>query len=146
MGPSVVSAEKSGATSPRRIAMCAPCVSFASRLTGRCHFSERFRIVAIIHWICRFSEQRDPKACETGDVSDSSAPVLAAFDLDGTLTEGGSVFEWLRFIAGRSTANRAAFALAFPLVIGAIRSGESADNAKERLFHSLLAGRDVTDV
>jgi phosphatidylglycerophosphatase C len=79
-------------------------------------------------------------------VSDTSAPVLAAFDLDGTLTEGGSVFEWLRLIAGRSTANRAAFSLAFPLVIGVIRSGESADNVKERLFHTLLAGREVADV
>ena len=79
-------------------------------------------------------------------MSDSCPPVLAAFDLDGTLTEGGSVFEWLRFIAGRTTANRAAFALAFPLVMGVIRSGESADNAKERLFHSLLAGRDVAEV
>ena len=79
-------------------------------------------------------------------MSDTAAPVVAAFDLDGTLTEGGSVFEWLRFIAGRSTANRAACRLAFPLVVGAIRSGESADNAKERLFHVLLAGRDVAEV
>ena len=77
---------------------------------------------------------------------ESPSPVVAAFDLDGTLTDGGSVFEWLRFIAGRSVANRAAAKLAFPLVIGAIRSGESADNAKERLFHVLLAGRDVDEV
>jgi phosphatidylglycerophosphatase C len=79
-------------------------------------------------------------------VSDTATPVVAAFDLDGTLTEGGSVFAWLRFIAGRSTANRVAFRLAFPLVAGAIRSGESADKAKERLFHALLACRDVAEV
>jgi phosphatidylglycerophosphatase C len=70
----------------------------------------------------------------------TSAPVVAAFDLDGTLTEGGSVFHWLRFLAGDATVARAALPLLLPLIVGAIRSGDSADSAKERLFQAVLAG------
>jgi phosphatidylglycerophosphatase C len=69
-------------------------------------------------------------------------PVVAAFDLDGTLTEGGSVFPWLKSIAGRGRAWRAALSLAVPLTVGAFRSSKWADNAKERLFLKLLAGLD----
>lgn len=71
---------------------------------------------------------------------------MAAFDLDGTLTEGGSVFRWLRHVAGSARAYRAAMGLAIPLVVGAVRSGRYADEAKERLFHDLLVGRDLTSV
>lgn len=69
--------------------------------------------------------------------------MVAAFDLDGTLTEGGSVFLWLRHIAGSSRAFRAALRLIVPLIVGALRSGSSADHAKERLFATLLTGRDI---
>ena len=69
-------------------------------------------------------------------------PVVAAFDLDGTLTEGGSVFPWLKSIAGRGRTWRAAVSLALPLAIGALRSSRWADHAKERLFVKLLAGID----
>jgi len=69
--------------------------------------------------------------------------VVAAFDLDGTLTEGGSVFHWLRFIAGDTTVARAALPLLVPLTVGAVRSGHWADSAKERLFQAVLGGRDV---
>ena len=79
-------------------------------------------------------------------MSDTAPPVVAAFDLDGTLTSGGSVFKWLGAVAGRRDVNRAALRLAGPLLVGAIRSGTSADNAKERLFRTLLAGRDAEDV
>jgi HAD superfamily hydrolase (TIGR01490 family) len=75
-----------------------------------------------------------------------NAPIVAAFDLDGTLTEGGSVFHWLRFIAGDSTVARAALPLLVPLAVGAIRSGRWADSAKERLFRAVLAGRDFDEV
>ena len=74
------------------------------------------------------------------------SPVVAAFDLDGTLTEGGSVFHWLRFVAGDATVARAALPLLLPLTVGAIRSGQWADSAKERLFQSLLAGRALDEV
>ena len=79
-------------------------------------------------------------------MSESLKPTVAAFDLDGTLSEGGSVVHWLRFIAGTRATYAAGFSLLTPLTIGAIRSGSSADNAKERLFHKLLAGRDVAEV
>ncbi len=69
-------------------------------------------------------------------------PVVAAFDLDGTLTRGGSVFPWLQSVAGRGRTWRAALSLALPLTIGALRSSRWADNAKERLFVKLLAGID----
>jgi phosphatidylglycerophosphatase C len=75
-------------------------------------------------------------------VDNENRPVVAAFDLDGTLTEGGSVFPWLKTVAGRGRTWRAAFSLAVPLTIGAIRSSRWADNAKERLFKKLLAGID----
>ncbi|MDE3092463.1 MAG: HAD-IB family hydrolase [Acidobacteriota bacterium] len=71
---------------------------------------------------------------------------VAAFDLDGTLTEGGSVFAWLRFIGGDATVARAALPLLVPLTIGAVRSGHWADSAKERLFQAVLAGRDLAEV
>jgi len=73
----------------------------------------------------------------------SSPPVVAAFDLDGTLTEGGSVFHWLRHVAGDATVARAALPLLVPLTVGAIRSGHWADSAKERLFKAVLAGREM---
>lgn len=73
-------------------------------------------------------------------------PIVAAFDLDGTLTEGGSVFPWLQSLCGRRAVYRAALPLLLPLAVGALRSGRWADSAKERLFHSLLAGRDLDGV
>jgi phosphatidylglycerophosphatase C len=79
-------------------------------------------------------------------VDEETNPVVAAFDLDGTLTEGGSVFPWLKSIAGRGRTWRAALSLAVPLTIGAIRSSQWADNAKERLFKKLLAGLDERTV
>ncbi len=75
-----------------------------------------------------------------------NAPVVAAFDLDGTLTEGGSVFHWLRYLAGDTQVARAALPLLIPLTVGAIRSGRWADAAKERLFKAVLAGRDLNEV
>ncbi len=81
-------------------------------------------------------------------VSVTNPPTLtvAAFDLDGTLSEGGSVFKWLRFLRGDRTTYLASAALALPLLVGAIRSGRWADRAKERLFHKLIAGLDLADV
>ena len=76
----------------------------------------------------------------------NTAPVVAAFDLDGTLTEGGSVFPWLRYVAGDVTVTRAALPLLGHLVVGAVRSGRWADAAKEQLFLAVLAGRDVDEV
>jgi phosphatidylglycerophosphatase C len=76
----------------------------------------------------------------------SPAPVVAAFDLDGTLSDGGSVFRWLRFLCGRRSTYLAATSLAVPLLVAAVRSGPWADRAKERLFGRLLIGKDVEEV
>lgn len=74
------------------------------------------------------------------------APIVAAFDLDGTLSDGGSVFKWLRYLCGRRATYVAGLRLAGPLLVGALRSGHWADSAKERLFHHLLLGRDLKEV
>jgi HAD superfamily hydrolase (TIGR01490 family) len=79
-------------------------------------------------------------------MSNTSAPVVAAFDLDGSLTEGGSVWRWLHHLAGNRAVFRAALPLAAPLLIGAVRSGQWADRAKERLFGALLSGCQLDDV
>jgi len=77
---------------------------------------------------------------------DHSGPRVAAFDLDGTLSEGGSVFPWLRFLCGDRATYLAATRLARPLLVGALRSGPWADDAKEELFRRLLAGRAEDEV
>jgi phosphatidylglycerophosphatase C len=76
----------------------------------------------------------------------TSTPTVAAFDLDGTLTEGGSVFHWLAMIGGSARLYLAAARLIIPLTIGSIRSSHHADNAKERLFHAILAGRSEEQI
>ena len=73
-------------------------------------------------------------------------PTVAAFDLDGTLSEGGSVFRWLGFLRGRRATLLAALRLAGPLLVGAVRSSRWADRAKERLFRRLLLGLDLDAV
>ena len=72
--------------------------------------------------------------------------IVAAFDLDGTLTEGGSVFKWLRFVGGNARAWSAALARSAPLAWGVVRSGAAADRAKESLFVGVLAGRLESEV
>jgi phosphatidylglycerophosphatase C len=71
---------------------------------------------------------------------------VAAFDLDGTLTEGGSVVSWLRAVAGRRVVTQAVVRHGPSLLAGAVRSGSTADDAKERLFTSVLAGRSLDRV
>ena len=76
----------------------------------------------------------------------SSRPVVAAFDLDGTLTDGGSVFPWLCRVAGTPAVYRAALRRSAPLAYGALASGDAADRVKESLFTLLLRGRPMKDV
>lgn len=74
------------------------------------------------------------------------APAVAAFDLDGTLTQGGSVVHWLSAVASRSVVRTSIARHGPALIAGAIRSGHAADTAKESLFCSVLEGRDLADV
>jgi phosphatidylglycerophosphatase C len=79
--------------------------------------------------------------------SPPNAPsAVAAFDLDGTLTEGGSVVAWLSAVAGGDHVRSAILRHSPSLVVGAIRSGPTADAAKERLFTAVLAGQEATRV
>jgi phosphatidylglycerophosphatase C len=74
-------------------------------------------------------------------MTDAPRPVVAAFDLDGTLTADGSVFKWLRRVAGSARVLRSTTLRCFTLAWGGLRSGDAADRVKERLFSALLAGR-----
>jgi phosphatidylglycerophosphatase C len=80
----------------------------------------------------------------TDPIDPSSA--VAAFDLDGTLTDGGSVVHWLSAVAGRTSVRRATRRHLGALALGAVRSGTAADDAKESLFVSVLDGLDATEV
>jgi phosphatidylglycerophosphatase C len=76
----------------------------------------------------------------------AAAPAVAAFDLDGTLTEGGSVVHWLTAVAGRRAVRRATARHLPALGVGALRSGAAADAAKESLFRTVLEGRDADEI
>ena len=76
-----------------------------------------------------------PIAIEPAPMTD-----VAAFDFDGTLTRGGSVFPFLVAVAGRPVVSRAVATLAPTLALGALAGGPVADAAKERLFVAVLAG------
>jgi phosphatidylglycerophosphatase C len=65
---------------------------------------------------------------------------LAAFDFDGTLTDGGSVFGFLAALAGRGTVVSAALGLAPRLAHAAVVGGAVADRTKERLFERVMGG------
>jgi HAD superfamily hydrolase (TIGR01490 family) len=68
---------------------------------------------------------------------------VAAFDFDGTLTNGGSVFDFLSAVAGRRPVLRATAELAPRLARAAIAGGTVADETKEALFTRVLAGVDA---
>lgn len=71
---------------------------------------------------------------------------VAAFDFDGTLTEGGSVLQFLIALRGRRPVLTATAALAPHLAHGALVGGATADQAKERLFVRTLAGEPLTRI
>lgn len=71
---------------------------------------------------------------------------VAAFDFDGTLTKGGSVFEFLAAVAGRPAVLRAAASLAPRLAHAALAGGTVADETKETLFECVLGGVDAASV
>lgn len=71
---------------------------------------------------------------------------VAAFDFDGTLTDGGSVFDFLVAVAGRRAVLEAGAALAPELVRAALAGGTAADETKQRLFTRVLAGIEAIPV
>jgi HAD superfamily hydrolase (TIGR01490 family) len=71
---------------------------------------------------------------------------VAAFDFDGTLTSGGSVFPFLVALRGFWPVLRAVTALAPKLLRSALVGGTAADKTKEQLFTRLLGGLPVQQV
>jgi phosphatidylglycerophosphatase C len=69
-------------------------------------------------------------------------PDVAAFDFDGTLAAGGSVYGFLTALRGRGPVLAASLALAGRLAHAAMVGGTVADDTKELLFRRLLAGLD----
>jgi phosphatidylglycerophosphatase C len=73
-------------------------------------------------------------------------PVVAAFDFDGTLTRGGSVYPFLVALRGTAPVLRATAELSPRLLRAAVSGGAAADDAKEALFTRLLRGLPVEEV
>ena len=71
---------------------------------------------------------------------------MAAFDFDGTLTDGGSAFPWLISLCGPVAVLRATFRFSPGLIKAAITGGAAADQVKERLFTRLIGGLPVAEV
>ena len=63
---------------------------------------------------------------------------VAAFDFDGTLTNGGSVFDFLAAVSGRRAVLRASASLAPRLAQAAVAGGTVADDTKQELFVRVL--------
>ena len=72
--------------------------------------------------------------------------MVAAFDFDGTLTRGGSVWKFLTAVCGRVPVVVAGIALLPKLARAALFDGEATDDAKEALFMRTLAGRRAEEV
>lgn len=75
-----------------------------------------------------------------------SRAVVAAFDFDGTLTRGGSVWPFLAVTAGAGRTALAGTSILPRLVVAALVGGRAADDAKEALFRRTLGGRDAGEV
>lgn len=73
-------------------------------------------------------------------------PVVAAFDFDGTLTNGGSVWKFLVDVAGRPRVVAAGLSDIGKIARAAVSGGTANDVAKEALFVRVLAGADAARV
>src|SRR3984957_2501401 len=86
----------------------------------------------------------------TDDTADGerppARPTVAAFDFDGTLVDGGSVFPFLVSLRGLWPVLRATLRLSPALLRAAITGGTAADEVKEKLFIRLLGGLAVAEV
>jgi len=80
------------------------------------------------------------------DDPEESRPTVAAFDFDGTLTRGGSVFAFLVAVRGLVPVGRAVTRLSPQLLRAAVTGGTAADETKERVFARLLGGLPEVDI
>jgi phosphatidylglycerophosphatase C len=81
-----------------------------------------------------------------GDPGRSARPTVAAFDFDGTLTDGGSTIPFLVALRGPWPVLRAVVRLSPSMLRAAVVGGAAADDVKERLFRRLLGGLPVDEV
>ncbi|HAM03820.1 MAG TPA: HAD-IB family hydrolase [Acidimicrobiaceae bacterium] len=81
-----------------------------------------------------------------GAAGSTESEVVAAFDFDGTLTTGGSVWSFLVRVRGPRPVAQAAMAVLPRLVAAALFGGRAADDAKEALFRRTLGGLDASAV
>jgi phosphatidylglycerophosphatase C len=89
--------------------------------------------VAVVH----------PLADDGIPVRDPNVRTVAAFDFDGTLTNGGSVFPFLVELRGLAPVLQAAGILSPNLLRAAVQGGTVADETKEKLFVRLFGGMPV---
>jgi phosphatidylglycerophosphatase C len=82
----------------------------------------------------------------TSPAPEPTATTVAAFDFDGTLTDGGSVYPFLVALRGTWPVLRATVRLAPQLLRAALAGGSVADDVKEKLFARLLGGLPVAEV
>jgi HAD superfamily hydrolase (TIGR01490 family) len=90
-------------------------------------------------------EERDEVALRSTDRRDggpntAERPTVAAFDFDGTLTDGGSAFPFLVNVRGLLPVVRAVLSHSPALLHAAVVGGSAADDVKEKLFRRLLGG------
>jgi phosphatidylglycerophosphatase C len=85
----------------------------------------------------------------TGSPVSAPAPTtvaVAAFDFDGTLTEGGSMFPFFVSLRGFWVLAGAVVRQSPGLLRAAVAGGTAADDTKEKLFIRLLGGLPATEV
>jgi phosphatidylglycerophosphatase C len=70
---------------------------------------------------------------------------VAAFDVDGTLTRGGSVARFVVAVVGWRRLLRGALRHLPSVLLGPVVGGRAADRAKERLFEATLGGTPLAD-
>ena len=86
--------------------------------------------------MCPLAETESPTPTPTP----ARVNTVAAFDFDGTLTNGGSVFPFLIDLCGLLPVLRATASLSPTLIRSALQGGTAADTAKEKLFVRLFRG------
>jgi phosphatidylglycerophosphatase C len=85
-------------------------------------------------------------AADAGVDKPPARPTVAAFDFDGTLMRGGSVFPFLVSVRGLLPVIAALLRVLPKLAHAAAVGGAAADRAKEALFGKLLAGQEEARV
>jgi len=88
----------------------------------------------------------DPQTDTSKSDARPFASTVAAFDFDGTLTHGGSVYPFLISVRGPIAVLRATLRHSPRILHAAVVGGSAADDTKERFFIDLLSGLDATDV